>query len=824
MRKFVQKILIAILIATFSLSPAVSSIQPIKVAKADFFTEFGGELAMTALGCSGILDKATSLLSSLTSSLVGQATGDIPVADNSANSKESCLDAIAYTAAKIVLAKLTESTLNWINSGFDGSPTFVQDPGSFFKSIADEQVSSFTATIGFDPQQFPFGREIAQNIINSIQKQLDYNASITSGNLLNYDNNPNTPYKERFEAFTADFLYGGGWDGYLAVTQITNANPFDSYIQSVNHIGPVVNSSSQQKNPVTQIRQELEQSGGFLALKKCVDPSWYTSERSDPTFTRAQAIAQSKNDPNDADTQAAREWLNDHTCLRYETKTPGIALAQSLDISLGSSQRQLELADELNESISAVFDALLKQAFHKGISGLTDMESSMDGGNVSEFGGYGNNTADTTITSSDISSGVDSGQWYDQNQNFSIKDAIAPGGIVDDPDCRILYNAHGDISNPNVLTETACNQGLAIIQKSYSDALKAQNIKLREAIRWINYADYCIPGPRPDWYQGAIAAVSGLQTRFSEIANETDEDDRAHDSYLELKYFTGFAADYRDVVNLRNPSNAYNAIWQTLRQAVGGPGYKEYIDDRYGINNLEMPPSALIINQEYARKSHYQKVIDQNLIAATEAEAMFLRLRNIYNNILAGETRYGVGTPAEQTDAFKQFMDNQLKIFSRLVSQIKNAEIINNVIADVSLANDEIQYIANPDSGLIRMCLDETAGIASTSPLLTRKAYLEQKATAGVGGDFDHLGWPGGADPLAGYSPAQSFLPDVTITAQNDSAGNAIPAPAIYVGHYVNQCVGIKLGGSAVYGVCADGDTQLSASTGDRFESHIGAY
>ena len=105
MRKFVQKILIAILIATFSLSPAVSSIQPIKVAKADFFTEFGGELAMTALGCSGILDKATSLLSSLTSSLVGQATGDIPVADNSANSKESCLDAIAYTAAKIVLAK-----------------------------------------------------------------------------------------------------------------------------------------------------------------------------------------------------------------------------------------------------------------------------------------------------------------------------------------------------------------------------------------------------------------------------------------------------------------------------------------------------------------------------------------------------------------------------------------------------------------------------------------------------------------------------------------------------------------------------------------------
>ena len=106
-------------------------------------SDFGGDIAVTALGCTGLLDKATSLLSSLTGSLLGQVSQEVPVTDATTHSKESCLDTIAYTAAKIVLAKITQSTLNWINSGFQGSPTFVQNPGSFFASIANESLSYF---------------------------------------------------------------------------------------------------------------------------------------------------------------------------------------------------------------------------------------------------------------------------------------------------------------------------------------------------------------------------------------------------------------------------------------------------------------------------------------------------------------------------------------------------------------------------------------------------------------------------------------------------------------------------------------------------------
>ncbi len=833
MRLLIQKSILGFTIIVFAFSPAFMAPQPARAG--GLLGDFGGELAVTALGCSGILDKVTSALSSLTGSLLGQANGEVPVTDASTHSKESCLDAIAYTAAKIVLAKITESTLNWINTGFAGSPTFVQNPGTFFQSIADEQVSTFTAQIAFDPNNFPFGRITAQNIIGSIQKQLDYNAKVSSGNLLNYDNNPNIPYAQRFDNFTNDFLYGGGWDGYLAVTQITQANPFDSYIQSVNQIGPVVNAAKQQANPITQVTAELQQSGGFLTLKKCTKPSGYEPPSADTSFTLEQAQAQSQNDPSDPDTIDALLWLSVHVCEHWETQTPGTAIAQQMNISLGQSQRQLELADELNESISAVFDALIKQLFNKGVASLSG-ETSGGGSNVNVMGGFGNNTGNTTITSGGSSSGNNGTQWYQQNQTFDLKEALAPGGLIDDQDCLVLYDANGNILNhdasgetinPASPTNTDCNQGLAVVQESYANALRAESLKLQHAILWINYADYCVPGPRPDWYQNAAQNVSSLQQRFSDIAQKTDEDKRANDSYMELKYFTGFAANYADTVNLENPNHAFNAIWQTLRSTTideQPEGYKEFIEQRYSTANAHYPLISLLINQEYAKKARYQSIIESNLAAAAEAQTMSLRLANLYQNIIDGEAQYPAGTPERQ-----KFMDNELKIFSRLVSEIKSGTDIDNIISDIRLADDEIDLVGGYSAGgLIKQCIDQTTNINTILvpfgngfvPEMTRRRYGEPKATAQ---DFTDMGWPNG-DPLASYSPRQSFLMDVTITAQTVAGGAVTPQPGIYIGHYVNQCLPIPLGGSISYSSCNDGDTTLTNSSGDRFEQHINSY
>jgi hypothetical protein len=815
MRHVLRKSLIALFCLTLAFAPALPTT---KKAQAFDFSEFGGEIASTALGCFGVLDKIASSLSSLTDSLVGSVAQSVPVDDSEANSKEGCLDAIAYTAAKIVLAKITKSTLTWINSGFEGSPTFVQNPGSFFESIANEEVSSFTAQIAFDPERYPFGRLTAQNIINSIQNQLDYNATVSSRNLLNFDNNPNIPYAVRFENFTQDFLYGGGWDGYLAITQISSANPYDSYIQSINQIGSVVNSAENQQNPIDVITQELQQSGGFLTLKKCVNPLDYEDETEDVTYTRGEAqSAANQGDP------AAQDWLRRHTCIDEQAQTPGSAIAEQMKISLGQTQEQLTLADELNESITAVFDALLSQLFSKGVQSLSGEDDASS--NVSVLGGYGNNTGSSTISTNPGGGSTGSTQWYNQNQNFNLKEAIAPGGVINDADCHFTLDITGtEITNPDAITSIDCNQGYAVIQKVYAEALVAQNIKLEEAIRWIGSADYCLPGPRPDWYQSAITAVSGLQERFAEIAQEEDEEDRADHSYAELKYFTGFAAKYDDTVNLRNAGNAYNAIYQTLSEKIGGWGYRQYIEDRYGAFVPDMPPISSLINQEYGKKNHYQNVLEKNQVAIAEAESMFLRLSNIYENIRVAEIDFNVGTPTEDTANFNKFMDNQLKVFSRLVSQIKTTSSVTNVIADIALAEDEIKYISDPVTGLFEECRKWTV---DTRPLptatMTRRAYKEPKATPS---DFAKRGWP---TTRSGFTvqqsfvqnPSQTFLPGITISAVNQGS------TYIYIGHYVNQCSQIPLNGSVMYqpaGPCYDGDQTLRSSTGDRFEEHINAY
>ncbi len=781
MQNIFKKSLIALFCLNFALSPLFFNVK-----KADAQL---GDIAVTAIGCSGLMDKVTSAISNLVGGLTGVASA-VPVLDNPANKKEGCLDAIAYTAAKIVLAKLTKSTLNWINSGFAGSPTFVQDPGSFFESIANEQVNSFTAKIAFNPEQYPFGRFTAQNVIKGIQGQLDNNAKISSGFVLKDEADPNKPYEARFEAFTNDFLYAGGWDGYLAVTEITQANPFDSYISAVNHTGPVVSAAISQKNPVTAIVGELQQASGFLSLKKCGKPIWYEDPSRDTSFTLAQAEAQAKNDPADADTQEAKDWLYYHKCEKWETQTPGTAIAEQMNISLGDTKRQLELADELNESISAIFDALMSQLFSKGVKALSGADDT--GSNVSSLGGFGSNTGSSTIGStSTTGSTAEFDQWYNQNQTFDLKEAIAPGGVLDDPDCQIHFSSStGIISNPDAVNDPACNQGLAVLQHSYKQVLQAQDIKIRETIRWINYADYCIPGPRSDWYQGASEVINGLQEIFeTDLPSISDTPDDASDVDLaafslliqtKMGNFTGFSIDTSGFTsNLNKESTAvYNAIKHILSEKIGGWGYKQYIDYKYGVNSPSMPTITGLIKQEYSKKSRYQDVLAENLLAEQESETMFLRLKNIYNKILQAETNYGVGTPN-----FDKFMATQLKVFAQLYPQVKTVESVTKAITDYELVLDEISLLGDYNGGLVKDCVNETATLSPypTSPYYTRMLYKESMANAS---DFTARGWPT-TNPLSGYTNAPTFLPEVLISAGSGSTGGGLTG-YIYIGHYVN--------------------------------------
>ncbi|MFA6274325.1 MAG: hypothetical protein WC662_04140, partial [Candidatus Paceibacterota bacterium] len=56
---------------------------------------------------------------------------------------ESCLDSIGKAVVKLLINKFTESTVEWIRTGNNGGPMWVQHFGTFMGDIAKEQIMGF---------------------------------------------------------------------------------------------------------------------------------------------------------------------------------------------------------------------------------------------------------------------------------------------------------------------------------------------------------------------------------------------------------------------------------------------------------------------------------------------------------------------------------------------------------------------------------------------------------------------------------------------------------------------------------------------------------
>ena len=122
MHTIVKKSLSLFFALTLLFSPLAA---PILAPKAE--AQMGGAIA----GCLG------GFIAGLISSFLSFT--NVPVDDTKNNIKE-CIDAIAFALAKTLLAKLTDSIINWINSGFDGNPFYIGDTGNFFKNVIKDEL------------------------------------------------------------------------------------------------------------------------------------------------------------------------------------------------------------------------------------------------------------------------------------------------------------------------------------------------------------------------------------------------------------------------------------------------------------------------------------------------------------------------------------------------------------------------------------------------------------------------------------------------------------------------------------------------------------
>ncbi len=267
----------------------------------------------------------------ISSSLSAAANGETALATGGLFMKENLLVGIAWAIAKQMVSNITRSLINWINSGFQGSPAFVTDLDQMLLDALDQVAGEYISSLG------EFGEFICSPFRLDVQAALSVNyAQARSGMPSGPTENMCTltgigSNIENFLAGSVDSM-----DQWLAVTSNPQNTPYGAYLEAEAKLNAKL---------VNEAGKEIEVARwgeGFLSKKVC------------------QAI----------------EGTNREDC---KITTPGQVVSEALTFQLSTGPRSLIEADEINELVGALINQLILQAV-QGLNGLLGLsEAGSDG-------------------------------------------------------------------------------------------------------------------------------------------------------------------------------------------------------------------------------------------------------------------------------------------------------------------------------------------------------------------------------------------------------------------------------------------------------------
>ncbi|KND50093.1 MAG: hypothetical protein AB203_03850 [Parcubacteria bacterium C7867-008] len=253
------------------------------------------------------------------------------------------LDGLAWTVAKVAVQSLTRSVVNWINSGFQGSPAFVGDLKQNLQELGDTVADDF-----FDSLQDNTGVDVRSPFKDQVTQALRDNYYRTTGGFYgsNYDLDR---YSDDPAAFVNGHFAKGGFDAMFAAMAQDENTPLGAYRAGQDSLARKVEDFR-----VNRLH-ELTWGKGFM--------SW-----------RGNCLVKQ---PAGTPTSLQKK----DSCLSYEIKTPGSVIESTLGITASSPLRQLELADSFNEIIGALAGQLVGQIL--GGTGLSGASQPRPGGGSS---------------------------------------------------------------------------------------------------------------------------------------------------------------------------------------------------------------------------------------------------------------------------------------------------------------------------------------------------------------------------------------------------------------------------------------------------------
>lgn len=300
--------------------------------------------------------------------------------------KKFVLDPIAYGIAKMIIKQLTAQTVNWINSGFKGNPAFVTDPNQFFMDVGDKMAAQVLSNTSLSRLCTPFRAQVRIAVAKNYLNESDNMGYCSLGRIA-----------DNFDNFTNNFS-SGGWDAFFSVTQNSQNNPYGSYMNTKNQVNIDVAGVG------VKYQKQLEQGNGFLSFEKCkpgteqkpvaaVNGSGQLNTT--PTLSSECKVLNTEpamvNGIPVANYQMCKEYypvreevidsglaVGDCKPGDKETVTPGSVINTQLQKVLGSGVTQLELANSINQVVSALMTQLFQQVvggIGKGLRGVTQRDT-----------------------------------------------------------------------------------------------------------------------------------------------------------------------------------------------------------------------------------------------------------------------------------------------------------------------------------------------------------------------------------------------------------------------------------------------------------------
>ncbi len=284
--------------------------------------------------------------------------------------KEMVLDMAGKVITRMLIAALTNSIVNWINSGFEGQPTFLNNSADFFKDLANQTSGAFINALGAEDLLCgAFKPQIILGLKYSYKTPAMQKFKCTINDAI-----------KNWDDFMNDFS-AGGWQGWLTMTTQSQNNPYGAYLMALDEMEARVAAKA------SIGKQELAWGGGFVTLKKCKGGD------SQESFCEDSCMVETPDGPGDAeaspecisdcmDIEISTSELCDYTGGKMENTTPGAIVADELKKAFGASFDELAASDEIGEAIAAIINALVNQLLSQGLKALSGGGSSgSSGGN-----------------------------------------------------------------------------------------------------------------------------------------------------------------------------------------------------------------------------------------------------------------------------------------------------------------------------------------------------------------------------------------------------------------------------------------------------------